>query len=435
MKSIIYTDRNSASLEVYKRIISQQGFKVRTCNSGLDILMVIESDPVDLVILDLGMPDVSEMSICTLLKRHSCNDQLAILIICDSQQGKEFLSKLPDGADNFIVRPFETKDLISKIPVTIAKVEAKVKIAKLKARCISKKDLGEFPEQVGQYKILARLGEGANSIVFRAINNSDEKTEEVALKVFNVTAYQHVDTSFDAFFLREAYGLSKLRHPNIVKMLDFGKIENTYFLVMELVKGRSLESIVEKEGAIKEDRLITIAHQMSLVFQYLEEQNVVHRDIKPGNVLVCTKDSAKLTDFGAAKQRDDITLTKMNEHFMGTPQFVSPEQIMAEKCIDIRCDIYSLGATLYFCGTKTMPFTGANVIEILDNNLNETPPAMKELDPRISSDFSFLVTKMLEKDKEKRITAKELNQSLESMAKKKSTPIRRVKITKKAKKK
>ena len=258
------------------------------------------------------------------------------------------------------------------------------------------------------------MGSGGNSIVYRAIDRDKPDSEPVAFKMFNTGVYQEIDSSsIDAFFLREAYGMSKLNHPNVVKLLDFGKKDDgVYFIVMELIEGRSLETITKHEGPIKEKQLISIAYQVSSVLQYLEENNVIHRDIKPGNILLNAADHIKLTDFGASKQLNDNSLTKNNEQFMGTPQFVSPEQIIGETEVDIRCDIYSLGATLYFCGTNIMPFAGDNVIDVLQNNMNESPDLMCQVNQEISLEFSNIVAKMLEKDKENRCSPSELNNDL-----------------------
>ena len=447
--SVICADSDLTSLDFYERVLGEKGYDIHPCTTGLDVIAEIESHPVDLVILDVGLTESSNVSICKMIKKRSSDNDVPIIIVADADDEDSILSFLNEGVDDYLVKPIKVTELVTKVSVTLAKRKMRpaekskepkpepeqvkepkeASLPQIKMLQQEKEEKREIKEQekkekkkktelfAGVYEILDKIGEGSYSIVYHAIDHSKAQPIDIALKVFELSSYKEVESSTQSFLLREAYEMSKLEHQNIVKMLDFGKFDKTYYMVMELVQGNSLQHMVSAMGPLGEDDLIYVAYQGASVLQYLEKKNMIHRDIKPENLLVNSEGEIKFTDFGLARHCADNALTLKNQQFMGTPQFVSPEQIAPDQKIDIRCDVYSLGATLYYCGTKTFPFTGKNVVEVLINNLNTTPTPMHEINPSISESFSKFVVKMMDKQKENRYSPTELKKELKEMLK------------------
>ena len=459
---ILCADRDLSNLDLYERVLGEKGYTVRTCTTGLDAIAEIDTNPVDLVLLGLRLAEGANASVCKMIKQRSENN-LPVIVVGEPHDEDLILSSLNDGADDYMVKPVKINELVTKVSITIAKISSQATpepsqlessinaepeppvnhlasvaetqptqespLPKIKMLHITKEaQTSEIEEQppplaerppselfAGSYELGEKIGKGSYSVVYRAVDRHNTPPVDVAIKIFELESYKEVESSTQSFLLREAYEMSKLDHPNIVKMLDFGKFKNSYYMVMELVPGESLAHVIETMGCLGEDNLVYIAFQASSVLIYLEKNNVVHRDIKPENILINEEGDIKFTDFGLAKQCADNFLTRKNQQFMGTPQYVAPEQIVPAQKVDIRCDVYALGATLYYCGTKRFPFTGKNVVEILINNLNVQPTPMHEINPDISVNFSKIIAKMMEKKKEQRFTPTELKEQLKDL--------------------
>ena len=226
----------------------------------------------------------------------------------------------------------------------------------------------DVPDSLGSYRIERRedgapwiLGRGAMGVTYRAQDTSLQR--RVALKLVN-SEYCHRGSEARERFLREARAAASLRHPNVATVHQFGIDEETgqCFCAMELIEGETLEERVERSGPLPVSTVREIARQIASALVVAEKQGLVHRDLKPGNVMITESDEAekiavKIIDFGLAKAlgetRDARTLT--DGGFLGTPAFASPEQI-ARSPVDVRSDIYSLGATLWYLLTGQLPF-------------------------------------------------------------------------------
>src|ERR1700751_4403579 len=217
-----------------------------------------------------------------------------------------------------------------------------------------------------QYELLRRedgsfweLGRGAMGITFKAYDTN--LRFPVALKVIN-TAYLESDTARQRF-LREARAAAALRHPNVASVFNLGTTQENYFYVMEFIDGETLEARVAREGPLKPPEALNIALQVTRALAVAAKQQLVHRDLKPTNLMLVDQEeelTVKVIDFGLAKVakdsgEDSAALTMGG--FVGTPHFASPEQV-EEGDIDIRSDIYSLGASLYYMLTGRPPYSG-----------------------------------------------------------------------------
>ncbi len=404
--SIICADSKTATLTAYVEILERLDYDVRTCLSAADLHRLYDALPPDLVIMSTALCDASAGATCRRIRQRSTDNGAAIMIVCGTDDREPILTALAEGANEFLVEPFREFEFQTKVAMAISRRRTEAAPLVVPSR-------GDL--YAGVYQIIDEIGRGAHSVVYRAGDTSQSDAVEVALKVFDIEAYEYVSASFNSIFLREAYSMSKLEHRNLVRMLDFGKYSKTYFIVMEFVYGKTLEDIVQASGPMDEENLTLLACQVVSALEYLQAHKVVHRDIKPGNILITVEGDIKLADFGLAKQQDDVTLTARNRKFMGTPAFVAPEQILGERDLDGRCDVYSLGATLFYCGTNMVPFTGNSVMAVLSSNLNDDPPLICDVNPAVGRDFSEIVANMMSKDRDERWIASEVKRRLTAL--------------------
>ena len=205
-----------------------------------------------------------------------------------------------------------------------------------------------------------------------------------------------------AYFLREAYEHARCDHPNVVRFLDFGQTDGYYYLAMEYLEGVTLaDRLAINEDPVPEDELVHIAAAVADALSCLESHNLVHRDIKPSNIMICEGQQLKILDFGLAKNPSEETIS-LDQMFRGTPHYSSPEQIMGEKTVDIRSDVYSLGATLYVAATGVKPFEADSTVAILRLHLTTTPVPVARLRPGLNALFARLIDQCLQRDPARR---------------------------------
>jgi serine/threonine-protein kinase len=264
--------------------------------------------------------------------------------------------------------------------------------------------------RIGPYHLIAKLGEGGMGAVYQA---RDARTGEfVALKVLPRSKAR--DPSFLARFEQESRAVFELDHPNIVRAVGMGEADGYHYLATEYVDGMDVYDILEEKGRIPEIEAISIAMQITQAVEHAADEQVVHRDIKPGNILVDRHGMAKLTDFGLALDRDRIGRGRITEGdgALGTPFYLSPELARGELDIDVRSDIYSLGATLYEMVTGQPPFEGPPIV-VMSKHLREQIPSPSDIDRTLSTGICQVIQKMMAKRREDRYqTAHELLRDL-----------------------
>ncbi|HEV2802679.1 MAG TPA: protein kinase [Pyrinomonadaceae bacterium] len=263
---------------------------------------------------------------------------------------------------------------------------------------------------IGSYRIEERIGRGGMGVVYRGQHT--KLPREVAIKSINPRAGEHDLRSLRHRFEREAYIQSQLDHPGIVKIYDYIVAEQTYYIVMEYVEGRSLAQLLKQEGApLVCERALALFDQIltavvyAHTFTYRDEhgamhRGIIHRDLKPPNILVTPDDKVKITDFGIVKVVGSET-TDTHGAGYGSPRYVSPEQAEGLE-VDQRSDIYSLGIILYEMLTGAPPFGNEREprsrTEILRAHVEEPPPLPTEINPRIPLEVEDIILRSLEKD-------------------------------------
>src|ERR687888_489983 len=262
----------------------------------------------------------------------------------------------------------------------------------------------------GRYKILRKLGAGGMANVYLA--EDQELGRRVAIKILNE---RHAgDEQFVERFRREAKNAASLSHPNIVSIYDRGEAEGTYYIAMEYLDGRSLKELIIARGPAPVHVAIDYARQILAAIRFAHRHGIVHRDIKPHNVLVDAEGRLKVTDFGIAR----AGVSQMTEagSIIGTAQYLSPEQAKGAP-VDQTSDLYSVGVVLYELLTGKVPFTGDSPVEIAMKHISATPEPPSERRAEVSPDLDMVVLRALAKHPADRYhTAEEMDSDLARIA-------------------
>lgn len=246
--------------------------------------------------------------------------------------------------------------------------------------------------QYGRYQIVSELGKGAMGVVYQAHDPQIDRM--VALKVLRQDRV--VDQEFVRRFVAEAQAIGRLSHPNIVTVFDVGEDQGTIYIAMEFLEGRSLDLLIG-EQTFSLEKIVGFGIQVADALDYAHRQGIVHRDIKPGNIILTPQGHIKVTDFGIARIEGGSgqQMTQMGE-ILGTPIYMPPEQVAGQP-VDGRSDIYALGVVLYELTTGRRPFTGDNLTTLFNAIGNETPATPARLNSQIPSTLSGLIMKCLSK--------------------------------------
>ncbi|MEM7168228.1 MAG: protein kinase [Planctomycetota bacterium] len=267
------------------------------------------------------------------------------------------------------------------------------------------------PEQIAGFEILDKIGTGAVGTVYKARQVSLDKV--VALKVLHQSLSNH--PRFVAQFIREAKTVGRLNHPHIVHAIDAGEEEGYNYFAMEYVDGETLKDRIVATGKLTASQVVDLARSVGQALTAAHQQDLLHRDLKPDNILLGADGQMKVGDFGLAMPLNDAKILAAEHKRVGTPYYISPEQAEG-KGIDARSDLYSLGATLYHASTGKPPFTGNSVKEILKKHIHQDAVGPCEAGADIAADLEAVIVKLLAKDPAKRYqSAKEFLAALSQL--------------------
>lgn len=257
----------------------------------------------------------------------------------------------------------------------------------------------ERSQKISHFRLKNLLGAGAMGKVYRAEDLAARR--DVALKILSpeYAKYPH----FLQRFQNEARALGKLNHPNIVAAFDVGEDGGRYYVVMELCEGQSLEERLKNKKPIPVPEALEIALQAARGLEHAHERGLIHRDIKPGNILVSKEGIAKILDLGLSKNTESTDgYATAQGMTVGTPHYMSPEQARGSAQTDLRTDIYSLGVTLFHMLTGSPPFVAKSAEKIMEKHLKERAPKPSEICPEVPASVDALVTRMMAKKPEER---------------------------------
>ncbi len=263
----------------------------------------------------------------------------------------------------------------------------------------------------GRYELIEKIGEGGMAIVYKA--KCRLLNRYVAIKILRPEFTK--DEQFVENFKRESQAAAGLSHPNIVSVFDVGHEGNIHFIVMELVEGKTLSQLIEEKGRLDYKEAISITKQVASALSLAHKNQIIHRDIKPHNILITNTGVAKLADFGIAKAVSAATIIGGNNKVMGSVHYFSPEQARGAY-VDERSDIYSLGIVLYEMLTGKVPFDGDNPISIALMHINDPMPSVSAEVPGIPPQLEKIIMKATDKYQNNRYrTADEMIEDLDNI--------------------
>ena len=266
-----------------------------------------------------------------------------------------------------------------------------------------------MPEKLGRYEIVREVGHGAMGVVYEALDPTIGR--KVALKAIRFDAIGTTADEAARRFKNEARAAGGLSHPNIVTVYDAGEDGGNLYLAMEFIDGATLESLLKTERRLSPARTLDIIRQACAGLDSAHKKGIVHRDVKPGNVMISGDGVVKITDFGIARAGEVMTMTGQ---VVGTPNYMSPEQVVGNQ-LDGRSDLFSVGVMLYEMITGERPFEGQSITTIMYKIVHETPVPPRKLDSSIHPGLSFMIEKALQKSPDARFqTGAELTQALEN---------------------
>ena len=246
---------------------------------------------------------------------------------------------------------------------------------------------------LGRYKIISEIGQGAMGTVYKAVDPIIDRT--VAIKTINLNLSRQELEEYEARFQQEIKAAGRLNHPNIVTIYDVGKTDQVAYMAMEFLEGNELKDIIASGQLLPPDQVVDIISQVADGLWFAHQQDIVHRDVKPSNIMVMKGGIAKITDFGIARLPNSAVKT-MTGLILGSPRYMSPEQVIG-KTIDARSDIFSLGVVLYEALTGIAPFDGDNVNAIMYATVNTSPPPPSSHNRNVPAMLDLIVAKAMAK--------------------------------------
>ena len=264
-------------------------------------------------------------------------------------------------------------------------------------------------ETLGRYKILSVIGQGAMGVVYKAIDPMIDRV--VAIKTVTLSFNKEEQAEYELRFQQEIKAAGRLNHPNIVTIYDVGRNENMAYMAMEFLEGKELKDILADDGRPMVAMTIDWIAQIALGLGFAHDNDIIHRDVKPSNIMVVRGGLAKITDFGIARMPASAVKT-MTGLILGSPRYMSPEQVIG-RSLDHRTDIFSLGVVLYEALSGLPPFDGDNVNAIMYATVNTNPPAPSNVNTEVPVMLDLVVAKALAKSVDERYqTMKEFTDDL-----------------------
>ena len=354
MKKILVIEDDLALLETLKSFLETENFEVITAADGEKGLEEASREIVDLIVLDLGLPRIDGFEVCRRIRAQG-NMTPVIMLSGEKKDELDKATGLDVGADDYVVKPFGIKEFLSRINAVLRRTKPKVE--ERRESYVPTRTLEIIPITLkkgstiaGRYEVLEELGSGGMGRVFRV---ADKKIgEEVALKVLNPAVA--ADKKTIERFRNELKIARKIAQRNVCRMFDLSDEKGMLYITMEYVPGEDLKSLLIKTGQLAVEKTISIARQVCEGLAEAHGMGVVHRDLKPQNIMIDKEENSRIMDFGIARSLRMKGITEAGT-IVGTPEYMSPEQVEGQET-DQRSDIYSLGVILYEMIAGKVPF-------------------------------------------------------------------------------
>lgn len=350
--------------------VSKLGYDVQVAPSGARALQLVSTEEYDLVLLDVVMPGLDGFGTLRQIRSKYKQQELPVIMLTARGAADDVIQALRLGANDYAVKPILTDELQSRM-------SSHIKLKKT------------LNQRLGNYILREKLGEGAMGVVYSA-----EHTETGALVAVKVLprAFTHQKSAIHRF-RQEAFLTSRIEHPNVVALYEIGKEDEIFFIAMELVDGPALDKLCNEKPIEPLENVLYIGQQIAAGLQALAHEKIIHRDIKPHNVMLNSKGVAKIADFGIALDTNrDNRLTNEGSG-LGSLVYASIEQIIGKP--DLRSDIYSLGCTLFELSSGHLPFPADRDIEWMLKAKQGRAPKLRKAAPHVPEPLAKLIADMM----------------------------------------
>ncbi|MGE3372920.1 MAG: response regulator [Vicinamibacteria bacterium] len=417
---MLVVDDNEENRDVLSRRLLRRGFNVLSAEGGRQALRLLDSHPIDLVLLDIMMPDVSGIDVLREVRKSRSPEDLPIIMATAKSDSDDVVEALELGANDYVTKPLD-------FPVVLARLQSQLRGRASRAakdareEALAARRLLDGPEVrpggvlADRYRLESRIGAGAFGTVYRAIHL--ELDAPVAVKVLQAG----MDTAPDALarFRREGISACRVRHPNAVSVLDFGITPSgVAYLVMELLDGHSLLEELLRKRTLPPGRCARLLIPVCDVLATAHDTGVIHRDVKPSNIFLQRTpvgEIVKVLDFGIAKIAGEAALGQsltVEGSILGTPAYMAPERF-GGRGYDGRSDVYALGISLYQMLEGRLPFmSSAEPMAVAMMHINEPPPPLTRLASPAREEMQRLLDWTLAKKPPERPSARELGAAL-----------------------
>jgi serine/threonine protein kinase/CheY-like chemotaxis protein len=384
MARIIVADDSVIAQKSYEQMLKFLGHEVSVCENGKIAVAAFQENPAELVILDVDMPEMNGFDACMAIRKLHDGVNVPIIMVSVEDSEENIMNGMNAGANDYLIKPVKEQHLIAKLKTF------------LKYASIHKSDLDLVRNRVeiaGRYAIERLLGYGAHSVVFMA--KDKDSGAYVAIKLITTPEIE----DFSKAFIETASKIKDLSSPYVIKIFDYGQFAEKFYVVLEYADGGDLAAIL-KRHRLSEQEAVKLAIDLVKGLKALSEKGIIHFDIKPENIMLSGNDY-KLGDFGVMSPRETATVPIRME-LWSTAAYLPPEYLDDTGYVDSKSDIYSAAITLYQAVTGDNPFQSEKPAVSMFRQINLVPPTLKSFDSKITSYFSELIRKMLEKDPARR---------------------------------
>lgn len=420
MARILIVDDDPDILMVVETVLDAAGHQVATSSDPSTVAALVDEQSFDAIVLDVMMPGLSGYEVLRAVRGESKSSRIPILFLSAHGDSQARIRGLREGADDFLGKPFIPEELVLRIERLASQggaVKGQDQVAERSTRALQetlreRRVIGEV--FLGRYQALEVIGEGAMGLVFRGWDPRLERP--LALKTLRFETWLDKDEQVHRVtqLLKEATTIARFNHPNLVSVYDFGEGPVVPFMAMEFVAGISLADYLGRVERLAPDQTVPLALALLRGLEATHRHQVVHQDVKPGNVLLGKDGAIKLTDFGVARLVNSLTPNKENKLF-GTPGFLPPEALQGRGYTP-QGDLFSLGAVLYECLTGVEAFSGRTVRDRILKTVTNDPPSLCEIAPSVPVELDELVRELLAKKPQDRPTVAQSIARLEALS-------------------
>ncbi len=415
--TLLVVDDEEMNRDVLSRRLERKGYQVVVASGGREAIDTVAGQPIDLVLLDVMMPEVDGLQVLQVLRRRHSQTQLPIIMATAKGESEDVVRALELGANDYVVKPLD-------FPVVLARVESQLRSRAAAPKSVddqgdrepSPSEVGPGVTLAGKYRLDALMGSGTFGAVYRARHL--ELAHDVAVKVLR--SAMSADPEALSRFRSEGAAACRLSHPNAVAVHDSGVTGgDVAYLVMELLDGVSLDRELAESGMLAPRRAAELLLPVLEVLAEAHEAGLIHRDVKPGNVFLHRargREVVKVLDFGIAKLMGETATSQQLTRdglLVGTPTYMAPERLNNED-YDGRSDVYSVGVMLFLMLAGRLPYVAerGDLMALVVQHMRQPVPSVREHAPGVSAEIEAVVTRALAKSPEERPNARDLARQL-----------------------